>query len=630
MNHKFLEPIKVGNVELKNRIFYLGMAKFFSTMDGQVTDREVAYVDSIAAGGVAMHIVGGMVIDPTWPSTLPMQTGLYDDSLIPGLTRLTEAAHKHGAKILFQPWHPGQLDYSGGNPPTINELTVEQLKAIQDQFVGAAERAMKAGADGVEIQCCHNYFIHQTMSPSWNHRTDAYGGSLENRMRFAVETISRVREVIGPDKILSVKLQGTDCEGGYASPATAAEEAPFIEKAGADMITLSGGGGLSDNEHMAGFGDKPEGWKVPAAEAVKKVVSIPVAASGSIRHVDYIDQIMAEGKCDMVGMARGLYAEREFVNKCMAGKENTLRHCISCGHCSNMEAQFLNDMSGCSVNPHAARELYKKPLVKNGDGRVVVIVGAGPAGMEAAVTLAQRGFKPIVLDKNNRIGGNVNLAMLPPDKYKFEWMIEYYENMAKELNIDVRLNTEATAEMIVSLNPYSVLIAAGSNVTVPPIAGLTAENSIQSRTILEEGLEYSGKNLVVVGGGTTGIEVALLLRKQGNEVCVVDFAAAPPADQETARDIGHCAKNGIALYYSNKVNGVADGVVTIENVETGEVQELKADLVVLSTGVIPNNELFMQLKAMEVPQVYAAGDANMIGKIYKAVMLGSKYGYALK
>ena len=158
------------------------------------------------------------------------------------------------------------------------------------------------------------------------------------------------------------------------------------------MITLSGGGGLSDNEYMAGFGDKPEGWKVPAAEAVKKVVNIPVAASGSIRHVDFIDKIMDEGKCDMVGMARGLYAEREFVNKCMAGKENTLRYCTSCGYCGNMEAQFVPDVSGCSVNPHAAREMFKKPLNKDGDGRVVVIVGAGPAGMEAAVTLAQREF----------------------------------------------------------------------------------------------------------------------------------------------------------------------------------------------------------------------------------------------
>lgn len=636
MNHRFLEPIKIGNVTVKNRIMYLAMAKYYSNMDGTISDRDVAYIASIARGGTGLIVPGAMVVDPDWPSVLPMQPHIHNDMYIPGLTRLAAAAHDNGGKILFQLWNPGEVLYAGTQPPTVNDLSVEQIHHQQDLFVSAAGRAVKAGADGVEIQICHTYMGNQFFSKLWNHRTDEYGAdSMENRLRFSTEILERIRKVLGPDKILAVKLQGYDFQEGGITPEQAAEAAPYIEKAGADMITVSGGGSLTDMFGMMGDGSKTEGWKVPAAAAVKEAVSIPVCATGSIRHPDYMDQIISEGKCDMIGMGRGLFAEREFVNKCAAGKENTLRFCISCMNC--VAAQVFPDQSHCSVNPEAGREAYAKPLVKDGNGRVVAIVGAGPAGMEAAVTLKQRGFEPVVFEKSGAIGGNENLAKLPPNKYKFQWQVGYYDSMVRELGIDLRLNTEAGAESIRALDPYAVLIASGSSVVTPPIGNLDKGTVYQSRDVLEKNIPVSGKRVVVIGGGQTGVETALYLAERDNEVSVVDFAPAATMDLfsmdfqcENLLDYMHCGEKGVQLLYRNKVTGWDGKELSIENVDTGERRSLSADVLVLSTGVRPNAGLYDELIGLGQPNVYKVGDANFTAKIVKAVQAGSKFAKALK
>lgn len=644
MKHQFLEPIKVGNQVLKNRIFYMAMAKTLSGLgDSKVTVPEVNYVKSIAQGGTAMMVFGATVIDDQWPSRLPGQPGIYDDSFLPGLKRVVEVAHENDMKILFQLWHPGAVNYSGVEPPTVNDISVDEIHRIQGKYVDAAKRSMAAGADGIEFQMCHTYLANQFMSPLWNHRTDEYGcDTVENGARFAVETIKMIREVIGPDKILAVKLQGFDFPEGEGpdgndgiQPELAAKYAVCAEQAGADMLTVSAGGTLTGKDDiMSGDVHRAEGWKVAAARKVKDAVSIPVAASGNIRHPEYVDEIMANGDCDMVGMARGLFAEREWVNKCAAGKEDQLRYCISCMNCWNLNP-FAPDDANCSVNPFARREGSRRELEVNGDGRVVAIVGAGPAGMEAAVTLKQRGFEPVVFELENRIGGNIHIAKKPPFKGKFDWACGYYNNMARDLEIDVRLNTEASVENILALNPYSILIAAGSNVTVPPVEGLEGENVIQSREVLDKDMVFENKKMVVLGGGITGMETALYLKAQGNTVELVDFAPeivqGDPRFMEEAKLEGeHCAEKGIPMHYNTKALKFADGKLYVEGVNDGVQSEIEADIVVLSTGVSPNAALFDALRAAGHPSVWKVGDANHTGKIVYAVQSGSKFGYALQ
>lgn len=644
MSHTFLEPIQIGNVTVKNRVMFLAMAKTISNFDGSVSQRDIDYIESVAAGGVGIVIPGAMIVDPTWPSVLPLQPGLYDDRFIPRLRLLVKAAHKHDAKILFQLWHPGATNYSGVQPKTVDELTVEEIKEIEAKFVAAAKRAMAAGADGVEFQTCHGYLACQFISPLFNHRTDEYGWEkLEDRTRFAVETLTGIRRVIGPNKILSVKMQGFDYPKGEGpngqdgiTPEQAAQVAPYLEKAGADVISVSAGGTIyHQDDIMSGDVHRAEGWKVPAAELVKKTVSIPVAATGSIRHPDFVDQIIGEGKVDMVGMGRGILAEREWVKKCAEGREDELRYCISCMNCFNV-GLFQYEQTNCSVNPFALREGSKRPFDDVGDGRVVAIIGAGPAGMEAAVTLKQRGFTPVVFDKGTELGGNLHIAKKPPFKGKFEWAVDYYKSMFRKLGIETRLGKEVSAEEVLSLRPYSVLVATGSNTMNPPIPGLDQVPVYQSHDVLVQDIRFEGKKIVVLGGGITGLETALFINRQGgNEVSVVDMLPEWPVamtdlryQQEALLEVRHCNDQGVKLFYDNKVVKYADGKVITESTKDGHITELPADVVIMSLGVRSNDALYQELLTKH-PSVWKAGDALAIGKINKAVLHGSKFGYAL-
>lgn len=639
MARKFLEPIKLGNVEVKNRIVFLAMARCMSDLLGHASDEDIAYCNSVAAGGAGIVIPGAMVVDPTWPSVLPNQFHIWDDKFIPSLRRLSKGVHDNGGKILFQLWHPGAVNYSGVQPKTVDELTVEEIHNIQALFLAGAKRAVAADADGVEFQVCHTYIANQFASPLWNHRTDEYGyDTLENRTRFARECIEGIRAILGPNKILSVKLQGFDCAPGEGvplfgsdgiTPEMAAEMAPVFEKAGADFITVSSGGALvGRNDVMIGDMHRAEGWKVAAARAVKEVVNIPVVATGNLVHPDYMDQIMENGDCDMIGMGRGLFAEREFVNKCAEGREDELRFCVSCMNCGNYALD--KDMSNCSVNPYATRELSCREPEKNGDGRVVAIIGAGPGGLEAAVTLKQRGFEPVVFDMRGELGGNVNVAKKPPCKDKFQWMIGYYENMVKKLGIEVHLNTEATVESILALNPYSIFVATGTDVNGLPVAGL--EDALQSRELMDKDMVFEGKKIAIIGGGITGLETALYLKAQGNDVTIVDFAPVNLAMIETQLDYARCESEGVKFFYENKVNGYADGKLSIESVAAdtaGTKNELDVDMVVLSAGVKPKDELFFALKAAGHPSVWRLGDVLIPSKVFNAVVQGNKWAMGL-
>ena len=385
---------------------------------------------------------------------------------------------------------------------------------------------------------------------------------------------------------------------------------------------------------MSGDVHRAEGWKVPAAKLVKQAVSIPVVATGSIRHPDFVDKIISEGNCDMVGMGRGILAEREWVKKCAEGREDELRYCISCMNCFNV-GLFACDQTNCSVNPYALREGAKRPLHKNGAGRVVAIVGAGPAGMEAAVTLKQRGFEPVVFDKGNEIGGNLHIAKLPPFKCKFDWAAGYYKSMAARLGIDVRLNTEATADMIKALNPYAVFIASGSNAVSIPLPGLDTVPVYQSHDVLVQDMHFENKKIVVLGGGITGLEVALFVRRQGNEVDVVDMLPAWPEamtdlrfQQEACLETRHCNDQGVGLHYDHKAVKFEDGKLIAESTKDGSTLALEADVVIMSVGVKPNDALYNELLAAGL-NVYKGGDALATGKINKAVLHGSKFGVTL-
>jgi len=612
-------------VDLKNRVIYLAMAKYLSTPDNFVTDRQIAYYAARAKGGAGLVIPGACIVDPLYPSTLPMQPGLYDDKFIPGLTRLVDAVHAAGAKIFLQPWHPGVTPY-GCRPEDVKQVadwTIDEIHGLQKLFADACVRIKKSGADGVEFHIAHNYLPEQFAVPLFNKRTDEYGAdTVENAMRFSTESLQGIRAACGDDFTIVVKINGTDLTPGGMTPERAAEASALLEKAGASMITVSAGGGLTDLTGMSSDGHREEGWKVPFAKTVKDSVTIPVAATGDIRHPEFAERILEEGLCDMVGIGRGLFAEPEWVNKLSAGREDEMRTCISCMSCFDY---CPPGKSGCAVNPLAMRESENVSLSYDGGGRTVAVIGAGPAGLEAAVTLAERKFKPVVFESEVKIGGMERIGAIPDGKSKVNWHIDYYKKQIGRLGIDLRTGTRATLEDIQKLNPYAVLIATGSDPIFPrSVKGIDKPNVAMIRDVLDDFPDISGKEIVIVGAGLTGLETAATFAARKNKVTVIDMLPEPnyeslPVDHLLA--IGYAKGSRVDVRMSHKLLAVEDAAVVSENTLTNESVNIPADMVVISMGARPNDSLYEEIRD-KFERVIKIGDSSSVGKIMNAVQSG--------
>lgn len=613
--YKVLTPIKVGPMELKNRVQFLAMAKSLGNPDYTISKKQIAYYEAVARGGAGLITPGAAIAFPEYPSVLPMQPGVFDDKFIPGLQKLADAVHKYGAKITMQPWHPGAAAYfcAPDAVKTVADWTIDEMRDMQKRWVEAAIRMQKAGMDGIEMHVAHNYLLEQFAVPLYNKRTDEYGAqNMENGLRFTTEIMQMIRAACGPDFAITVKINGNDFHPDGMTKERLAQVGPILEKAGAQMISVSAGGSLSDITGMSGDGFREEGWKVPLAEIVKKTVSIPVMATGSIRHPEFVEKILSEGKCDMIGMGRGLVAEPEWCNKLAEGREDEMASCISCMGCG----------TGCSVNPVSLREYQNLIAEKNGDGRVVVVVGAGPAGMQAAKTLAERGFKVTLFEKEKVVGGLERLASKPVAKYKLGWHIDYLEKQLYRLGVDLCLGKEVTEQDILSMNPYGVIIATGTTPSYPKsIPGIEKSHVSESRDVLEDIPDVTGEDIVIVGAGLVGIETGMDFASKGNKVNLIDIL--PPMDpMKTAQDVmlayGHALEFGVQFHMEYKLLEITDDSVIAENIKTGEKLILKADRVVLCMGNRPNDALYEALEG-KVEHLYNIGDSKEAGKIQGAV-----------
>ena len=631
---KLLEPLKVGNMELRNRVILSAMAKYFCT-NGYIGHEYIEYYRTIAHGGTAMITPGIMCVEPKWYGQHE-QPFLNDDKYIPGLKAAIDAVHGEGAKFSCQLWMPGHLpytqaDYIETNGPklvAVNYMSREMIGEMQQKYVEAAIRCAKAGTDAIEWHMAHNYLPEQFYSPYFNHRTDEYGAqNVENAMRFSLEVIDLIKKEC-PDVEVVAKMNGTDCHDGEASMEWLGDAAALLEQHGVSLITVNGGGVMSRLTGMSADGNQEEGWKVKYAEVVKNRVNIPVAACGSLRHPDYIDGIINDGKCDAVALGRQLFAEPDYCNKIAQGREDELKYCVSCMHCLT-KTPFGPTQPGCTMNPRGRRE-YCMPatLNVNGDGLPVAIVGAGPAGLEAAVTLTKRGFDVTVFEKSDRLGGAVNLADAPIGKYKLGWLIDYYERMIKKLNIRVKLNTECTAEMLREMKPYATFIATGSDEFTPPIEGIKADNVISVRDYIAQKPEITGKKVVVLGAGQTGLEAARMLAA-GNDVTVIDMMPdAIPSNTDHRLDLFYAKDAGVKTLLGHKILRVAADSVAAADVNTGAETVIPCDLVVVALGVRPVAGLYDEVKD-ELEHVVKLGDSVKPGFIVHATTAAYEAAVAL-
>lgn len=635
---------QIGSVKVKNRIVMPAIGTSLASATGEASAELIRYYEERAKGGCGLIITEITKIDETYGAGLPTQLTATDPAQVPQLERLTKTVHKYGTKLFVQLHHPGRETHShllkGKQivaPSAImckstqeepRALSTEETEGLVKAFVKGAKLAQIAGVDGVELHGAHGYLINQFLSPYTNKRTDKYGGHFENRMRFITEIILGIKHICGADFPISVRLSADEfVEGGLKLDDTV-KIARYLESIGIDALNISSGIYESGATIVEPTSFK-QGWKKHLAKTIKAAVKIPVIAVNVVRKPDFAEELLTEHVSDFIGLGRAHLADPDWANKALLGQDETIRPCISCLHC--IAEVSAGRAVKCAVNPKVGREAEFSHLEKDGDKKVVVIIGGGPGGMEAARTLALRNYQPILFEKESELGGALRLAGRPPGKEKMTWFVDYQIRELKRLNIDIRLNTSPTLDDIRDLNPHAVFWAAGAEHIVPPIKGVDHAHISVASDILDEKVTLQDKDVVVIGSGMTGCETAEMLATGGNRVTIVEMQKTvgngiyPSIRFDMLQKLN---KYQVKIMTEHSVNIIQDDTVTVTNLKAGTTNELIADHIVLSVGVKPRVGFVDQLKEI-CPHVAVIGDANKGGRIADAVREGYEKAFVL-
>ena len=670
-------PMKIGNVEIKNRIVMAPMCMGFGQYNGCATETMMNYYEERAKGGVGLIFTEITRINDITGASSFGQLGMSHDYQIPALREMADRIHKHNCKIMVELHHPGRqnLGLMIGTVPICNvgsklmgnlytkiltqavipqgkklqdkhivprtvapskcerskmsdsvnrELSVKEIKRIICQFVEGAVRVKKAGCDGVELHAAHGYLIQQFLSPNTNKRTDQYGGSLENRMRFLLEIIDGIRSNCGKNFPIVVRLTVDEMysEIGQNGKGYNLEEgikmAKILNDKGIDAIDVSSAAYDTFNYWLEPTTFTP-GWRKYLANEVKKVVDIPVIAANLIRSPKQAEIQLEEGTQDFISLGRPLIADPHWPNKVKSGNENLIKRCVCCLYCfeSMMKGAYKYTHGNCSVNPFVGRE--NVCLKQNGNGRKVLIIGAGCAGLTAAELLSKRGFDVTVLEKESKQGGQLNLASKPPHKEKINWVCEDLLSNAINSGAKVLFNTKADKDIIASYSPEIVITATGGNAIHPK--SFNGDNVVTVTQVLNGDIDISNKKVAVIGSGMTGLETSELLVSKGNKVTVVEMAdkIAPGAWFQQLDDaLPVLEKAGTEFLTSHKLLSVSSSGIELENLKEEKAVAIKVDFVVLSLGVRSDNSLYNEIKNSDSYKVYNIGDSNKIGRIANA------------
>lgn len=523
MFQNLFSPIKVNSLEIKNRIAYPSLGLLYC-YDRKINDRYFNFYKEVAKGGAGIVTVGPVGVDYLGSGIATL--AITDDEDIPSWARLAQAIKDEGASPWIQLFHAGAYSYpmiinneqplapsavySKYSKTTPKEMTIEDIKTVQTAYAEAARRAKEAGFEGVEILASAGYLMTQFLSPVKNQRTDEYGGSLENRLRFPLETIAGAREKLGPDFPLTVRMAGNDFVPGSNTDTETPLIAKAYEKAGIDMINVTGGWHESRVPQLPM--ELPRGCYSYLAMNIKKEVSIPVMASNRITTPFEAEKILQNGAADMVNLGRILLADPEWPKKAQAGVPEEIRPCVGCSQgCT--DSVFGGMPVFCIANPKCGFEEERK-LVPTDSPKNIMVVGAGVSGLEAALTAKLIGHNVEIYDKKDTIGGQLWIAGNPPHKEELHEFGRYYKAMLKKYDIPLHLNTEVDIEMVREKNPDHVIACEGAKPLTPPIEGLDSENVLSSWEVLEKN-PLLGKEVAVIGAGAVGLETALFISKKG-------------------------------------------------------------------------------------------------------------------
>ncbi len=640
---KIFEPTRIGQIHLKNRIVMPPMGTNYAEKGGSISQRTLDYYEARARGGVGLIIVEGSAPDPQ--PTVLYQASLGDDKSIPGWQKLTDMAHKYNTRIAIQLMHSTMENWDGkvvqvspsrvivparfmgtaGNPP--HELTEQEIAERIGWFASAARRAKEAGFDGAEIHGAHQYLVAAFLSSATNQRKDEYGGSVENKARFLMEILQAIRAEAGQDFPVWVRINAQEwgVEDGITVEETK-QVVPLVVEAGAQAIHVSGYGAGSYIT-SAPIADTP-GFLVPLAEQVKAVTNVPVIAVGRL-DLELGERILEEGKADLIALGRRLIADPDLPNKTAEGRLAEITPCIGCMECID---RLLFDAGGegvsCVVNATLGRESeYEfKPASK---AKNVVVVGGGPAGMQVASIAAQRGHKVTLFEKEAKLGGQLNIAALPPFKGDiFPW-IDYMVSQIEKAGVEVKLSTDATTETIIEGNPDAVVIATGGTPTMPDIPGIGKSNVVVAQDVLS-GKFKAGQNVVIIGGGMVGCETGHYLVERGKTVTIIEILKRVANDMffmARRRLVNSLRSRKVTLLTSATCEEIKEGTVLVTTAE-GKEETIRADTVIIAVGYKANDPLYRALEG-KVPEIYCIGDSSEPRKILEATVEGYRTGLAL-
>ena len=628
--------INIAGLQIKNRIVKAPMCTNYADENGFVTPEMIPYYRERARGGAGLVMVEFTHIDKIASQSWAFQLGAESDDKIEGLSRLADVIQKEGAVSALQICHCGaQRLLPGGLPRVpsasavigdrkVQELDEEEIEEIINNFGESARRGKEAGFDMIEIHAAHGYLIMEFLSPETNRRTDAFGGSLENRLRFPRLIMESVQKKVGHDYPVGVRMNAAEMyRGGMGLEEGCKTAQAFIDWGAAVLHVSAGTYGTRHLRSTPAYGKR--GNLVPLSAAVKKISSVPVIASGGLGDPVHLEMVIREGRADMVSMARQFHAEPDWANKVREGRLADIRPCIRCniGCLSN---GLQNKRILCDVNPSTGFEAnFAITPVKH--QKKVGVIGGGPSGMEAARVLALRGHQVVIFEEQDYLGGALVPATRADFKIDLLSFLEFQIHQIEKLSIDIRKGIRATPEMIVANGIEEVVLAVGAEFVRPDDISGSQGSSVMTadRAMVDE--SKVGTSVVVVGAGVKGCETAWHFARKGRRVTLLEKG------EEIARKIEGMHRpfllkglddSGVNYMIRSRVTAITDNGKVIFRVH-GVTDEILADTVVLSVGVKPRINLLGELTELGIP-VHVVGDCEKLGGLFGAMHSGARVG----